>query len=176
MEMSIFITNLGKYNEGCLIGKWVRLPVPLDKLDAVLAEIGINDEYEEYFITDFESSFVGMSAAVGEFSSVEALNELAETIDGLSTDEEEKLGALLESELCNNIYEIAELVERLDDFDLLKGIDDDEGLGFYYAEECGCLEIPENLKTYFDYEAYGRDIRLESNIIYTTYGCLIDNR
>ena len=176
MEMSIFITNLGKYNEGYLVGKWVRLPVPSDKLNAVLEEIGINEEYEEYFITDFESSFVGMGAAVGEYTSVAALNELAETIDGLSAAEEEKLGALLESELCRDTQEIAALIEQLDSFDLITGVDDDEALGYYYAEECGGLDIPENLKNYFDYAAYGRDIRLESNIIYTTYGCLIDNR
>ena len=166
MEMSIFITNLGKYNEGYLVGKWVRLPVPSDKLNAVLEEIGINEEYEEYFITDFESSFVGMGAAVGEYTSVAALNELAETIDGLSAAEEEKLGALLESELCRDTQEIAALIEQLDSFDLITGVDDDEALGYY----------SENLKNYFDYAAYGRDIRLESNIIYTTYGCLIDNR
>ena len=48
MSMSIYLTNLGKYNEGYLIGKWVKLPVAADKLDEVLEEIGINEEYEEY--------------------------------------------------------------------------------------------------------------------------------
>ena len=44
-NISIFITNLGRYNEGVLMGEWVRLPVPADKLEEVLARIGINGEY-----------------------------------------------------------------------------------------------------------------------------------
>ena len=55
MSMEIFLTNLGKYVEGCLVGQWVKLPVPEDKLESVLKQIGINDEYEEYFITDYET-------------------------------------------------------------------------------------------------------------------------
>ncbi len=41
--MKIFITNLGRYNEGYLVGKWVKLPVCEDVLDKVLKEIGINE-------------------------------------------------------------------------------------------------------------------------------------
>lgn len=59
---------------------------------------------------------------------------------------------------------------------LLYGIEDDEALGYYFAEEVDCLEIPENIRNYFDYEAYGRDIRLSGNITYTSFGCLIDYR
>ena len=32
------------------------------------------------------------------------------------------------------------------------------------------------LAAYFDYEAYGRDIRMEAAVTYTSYGCVIDNR
>ena len=38
------------------------------------------------------------------------------------------------------------------------------------------IDIPENIQPYFDYEAYGRDIRLESSCLYTSYGFLLDNR
>lgn len=176
MSMSIYLTNLGKYNEGYLIGKWVKLPVAADKLDEVLEEIGINEEYEEYFITDYETDFDGMRDVIGEYTSVVALNELAELIENLSEADEEKLGAILECESCRSISGVAELIEQLDNYDLLCGIEDDEALGYYFADELCCLEISENIKSYFDYEAYGRDIRLEGNITYTSYGCLLDNR
>ena len=35
--LKIYITNLGKYNEGELVGKWVELPC--EDLDEVLKEI-----------------------------------------------------------------------------------------------------------------------------------------
>lgn len=176
MSIKIFLTNLGKYNEGYLIGKWVKLPISEDELKEVLAEISINEEYEEYFISDYETTFEGMKYVIGEYTSVQALNALAKEIEALSEDKKEKLAAVLESEYCHSIEDVREVVVSLDDYGLIKGIDDDEQLGHYYAEECGYIEsVPKHLRGYFDYEAFGRDIRLEGSITHTTYGCLIYN-
>ena len=62
--MKIFITNLGKYCEGYLVGKWVKLPISDDKLDEVLKQIGINEYYEEYFISDCENDIIGLSDVI----------------------------------------------------------------------------------------------------------------
>ena len=55
MKIEGYITNLGKYNEGELIGRWIEFPIDEDDLKKALEEIGINEEYEEYFITDYEN-------------------------------------------------------------------------------------------------------------------------
>ena len=175
--MKIFITNLGMYNEGYLVGKWVKLPVSEDKLDEVLKAIGINEYYEEFFISDFENEqIIGLSEVVSEYSSVQALNKLAQRLEELSDDEADKLGAVLEYEACRSVSDVLELLDKLDEFDLLTDVTDDEELGYYYAEEYCSIDIPENIQPYFDYEAYGRDIRLESSCLYTSYGFLLDNR
>ena len=177
--MKIFITNLGRYNEGYLVGKWVKLPVSEDKLDEVLEEIGIDNEYyEEYFITDTdcENEIIGIGDVISEYSSVQALNELAQRLEELSDNEADKLGAVLEYEACRSVSDVLELLDKLDEFDLLTDVTDDEELGYYYAEEYCCIDIPEHIQPYFDYEAYGRDIRLESSCLYTSYGFLLDNR
>ena len=177
--MKIFITNLGRYNEGYLVGKWVKLPVSEDKLDEVLEEIGIDNEYyEEYFITDTdcENEIIGIGDVISEYSSVQALNELAQRLEELSDNEADKLGAVLEYEACRSVSDVLELLDELDNFDLLTDVTDDEELGYYYAEEYCSIDIPENIQPYFDYEAYGRDIRLESSCLYTSYGFLLDNR
>ena len=36
-----FITNLGKYNEGILVGEWVKFPVTNEEMQAVFRRIGI---------------------------------------------------------------------------------------------------------------------------------------
>ena len=175
--MKIFITNLGMYNEGYLVGKWVKLPVSEDKLDEVLKAIGINEYYEEFFISDFENErIIGLSEVVSEYSSVQALNKLAQRLEELSDDEADKLGAVLEYEACRSVSDVLELLDELDNFDLLTDVTDDEELGYYYAEEYCSIDIPENIQPYFDYEAYGRDIRLEISCLYTSYGFLLDNR
>ena len=174
-NISIYITNLGKYNEGYLMGEWVKLPVPADKLDEVLERIGIDGEYEEYFITDYEASFANLN--LSEYTSIEALNEFAERLDEMESWEVEKLAAVLEYETVSSITDIMDIIDHLDDFDILADVEDDEGLGRYYAEEFCTLEaVPEYLRRYFDYEAYGRDIRLESVGCYTSYGFVMDNR
>ena len=174
--MKIFITNLGKYTEGYLIGKWVKLPVSEDKLNEVLEAIGINEYYEEYFITDYENEIIGIGDVISEYSSVQALNELAQRLEDLSDDEVDKLGAVLEYEACRSVSEVLELLDKLDEFDLLTDVTDDEELGYYYAEEYCCIDIPESIQPYFDYEKYGRDVRLQSCCLYTSYGFLLDNR
>jgi len=48
-KMVVYLTNLGRYNEGVLQGKWLKLPASKEALEKVLDEIGINEMYEEYF-------------------------------------------------------------------------------------------------------------------------------
>lgn len=175
-SMKVFITNLGRYNEGYLVGKWVKLPVDDETLDKVLTEIGINEQYEEYFITDYENTLVGIGDVISEYSSVAALNKLAQRLEVLSDADADKLGAVLEYEACKSVSEVIDLLDELDEFDLLPDVENDEDLGYYYVEEYGSIDIPESIRAYFDYEAYGRDIRLESSCLFTSYGFLLDNR
>lgn len=174
-KISIFITNLGRYNEGYLMGEWVKLPVPEDRLEEVLARVGINEHYEEYFITDYESTFPNLQ--IGEYASISELNELAERIEELADYDYEKLAAVLECESSMSIAEILAIIEDLDSFDLLADVDSDLALGEYYADCCCIFQgVPDHIQMYFDFEAYGRDIRLESNLCFTSYGAVIDNR
>ena len=50
-DMQVYIANLGKYNEGELVGAWFTFPIDFEE---VKEKIGLNDEYEEYAIHDYE--------------------------------------------------------------------------------------------------------------------------
>ena len=50
-DMQVYIANLGKYNEGELVGAWFTFPIDFEE---VKEKIGLNDEYEEYSIHDHE--------------------------------------------------------------------------------------------------------------------------
>ena len=74
--IQVYLTNLGKYNEGYLIGKFIKLPIKEEHFEKALKEIGIDGvEYEEYFITDVESDISGLSEVITEYTSIKALNE-----------------------------------------------------------------------------------------------------
>ena len=63
-DFEAFVTNLGKYNEGMLVGEWVKLPTTEEEMQKVFERIGIGKQdefgqpYEEWFITDYESPSV----------------------------------------------------------------------------------------------------------------------
>ena len=176
-RISIYLTNLGKYVEGCLMGEWVKLPVDKDKLQDVLDRIGIDrQQYEEYFISDYEALLGNLH--ISEYSSIQELNELAERLEDLADHEYEKLAAVLECESSMSIAEVLEIIDELDNFDLLEDVDNDEALAAYYIDNGYIFcDVPDNIKTYLDLDRLGRDIRLEStNVCYTSYGAVIDNR
>ena len=72
-EMRIYIANLGKYNEGELVGAWFTPPVDFEE---VKERIGLNDEYEEYAIHDYELPF-----EIDEYTPIEEVNRLYECGD-----------------------------------------------------------------------------------------------
>ena len=174
-RLKIYLTNLGKYNEGVLIGEWVKLPVDDGALEEVMKRIGIRSGYEEYFITDFESSIANLN--IGEFTPVGLVNELARQLDTLDDWAYEKLCAVVEAECPDTAHGVLALIEELAGFDLIPEVDDEESLGEYYAEACGIFtSLPETVQRYFDYEAYGRDIHAEGRGIFTSFGYVEDNR
>lgn len=172
--LSVFITNLGKYNEGELVGDWLGLPTDYETLHETLKSIGIGGRYEEWFITDYECSISGMTDYLGEYENLDELNYMAELIDECSRSDEEKLEAVLDYESPNGAGRIIEIIMNLDDYDFSSSIEDDEDLGRYYIEELNALDVPEYLSSCINYEAYGRDVRLNSNGNFSKYGWVND--
>ena len=90
------LTNLGKYNEGELVYKWIHLPISDKELSQVLKDIGIDGiSYEEYFITDYNCDIDGVYDKLGEYTSIRDLNALAERFDCMSSHEIEKFEAII---------------------------------------------------------------------------------
>lgn len=177
MKLEVFLTNLGRYNEGYLVGKFAKLPIEEKDLQGVLKEIGIDGiNYEEYFISDIETDISGLSESISEYTSIRELNELARRFCELDESDSVKLTAILESERYGNIYDIITTINELNEWELYSDIENEEDLGRLFADEYESLSIPDNVKPYFDYEAYGRDLRLEMNCSFTTYGLIVDNR
>lgn len=162
--LRIFITNLKKYNKGSLVGEWVELPVTAEALDAVFERIGINEENEEYFITDYESDIEDLK--VEEFENIDDLNEMAESIENMDDDEREICSALLKEG-----YSLEEAIDKIDDCIIYADCYTMEEVAEQYIEETGILDsIPEDLRWYFDYEKYGRDMEIEGHFVRTDSG------
>lgn len=176
-----FITNLGKYNEGELVGEWVKFPTTAEELKEVFKRIGIGQKddfgqpYEEWFITDYDCYVDGLYSKLGEYESLDELNYLASKLDEMSESEYAQFQAGMEmGDHCGSLQEIINLTENLDCYEVYPDIHDYDDLGRYYIEELDVMQVPEHLQNYIDYEAYGRDVALEENGTFTDQGYVRD--
>lgn len=159
MTFKIYLTNLGKYNEGELVGKWVDM-FDHEEWEKELESIGVEEgtNYEEFFITDTDTDIEGVSDYVDEYMSLDTLDELADRLSDLSEYQlEEELEAILEV-YTSDLEKALDLIESCD-YCYVSGIMSDEELGEYAVDE-GLFEIdiPEALSSYINYEKIGRDL------------------
>lgn len=171
-----FVTNLGRYNEGVLDGEFLKLPATTEEVQALLRRIHVDGvQYEEIFITDYETDVSGLYDYLPEYADLDELNYLAALLDDLDEDDREKFEAALSSgEHTSGLKDLINLAQNLDCYDYYPGICDEDDLGRYMIDEMGALEVPEYLENYIDYEAYGRDVSLEDGGTFTENGYIVD--
>ena len=176
-----FITNLGKYNEGELVGEWVKFPTTAEEMKEVFKRIGIGQRddfgqpYEEWFITDYDCYVDGLYDKLGEYENLDELNYLASKLDEMSESEYAQFQAGMEmGDHCGSLQEIINLTENLDCYEIYPNIEDYDDLGRYYIEELEVMQVPEHLQNYIDYEAYGRDVAMDENGSFTDQGYVRD--
>ena len=163
------LTNLGKYNEGGLDYVWVSFPCDEDDFQDSLEKIGIGKDrgdgsvYEEYFFSDWDTDYDWVDLSnLGEYEDFDDVNEYAESLENIVDDgtEEEFKAAM---EYSGDFHEAVDLVEtgsvaKISDESMSNRMD--EAIGAYYVDTMGFSGLS-NVEEYFDYEAYGRDIRIE---------------
>ncbi|ASF27894.1 antirestriction protein ArdA [Bacillus amyloliquefaciens] len=160
MEMRVYISNLGKYNEGELAGDWFTPPINMEE---VKESIGLNGDYEEIAIHDYELPF-----EISEYTSINEINRLCAMVEEIEgTPIYHELSAILGMWFGS----LEELLENVEDIVCYSDCDSMEDVARYYVEETGMLgEVPTNLQNYIDYHALGRDMEIEGNFLVTSHG------
>lgn len=176
-----YITNLGKYNEGELVGEWVKFPTTYEEMQKVFERIGIGKEdefgniYEEWFITDYDCYVDGLHDILGEYESLDELNYLANAIEAMDKSDFERFEAAIGiGDYAGSVKDLINLTENLNKYDFYPDVHDHDDLGRMYIDEYGAMEVSDHLKNYIDYEAYGRDIALDENGHFTDQGYVRD--
>ena len=172
-----YITNLGKYAEGQLVGETLKFPATTEEVQSLLKNIGVDGvRYEEFFITAFDGDVMGLYDYLTEYENLDELNHLAHLISELDSDEIETLEAVLnKGDHTSSVADIINLVHNLDCYDLHPGVTDDETLGRIYVEDMELLDVPDNVLPYFDFEAYGRDARINEGGHFAPGGYVFNN-
>ena len=172
-----YITNLGKYAEGQLVGETLKFPATTEEVQSLLKNIGVDGvRYEEFFITAFDGDVMGLYDYLTEYENLDELNHLAHLISELDSDEIETLEAALnKGDHTSSVADIINLVHNLDCYSLHPGVTDDETLGRIYVEDMELLDVPDNVLPYFDFEAYGRDMRINEDGGFVKGGFFLPN-
>ena len=124
------------------------------------------------FFTSFDSDVLGLYDYLYECENIDELNELGHALlevrdkGGLETFE----AALVLGNHTRSVKDLINLTQNLDLYRFYPDISDDEGLGRLYADELGTIDIPEHIQNYFDYEAYGRDVRINEGGVFAPGG------
>lgn len=154
MEVKVYIANLGKYNEGVLQGAWFALPVDFD---FVAEKIGLNNEYEEYAIHDFESP-----VDIPEYISIDELNDM---YDMLCEIEEHGIVECDMKEVISEMGGLDELYSNLDNI-INHGRSSFETYAYDFLyeqlESCG---VDSWILNYIDYEKYAKDLLIEGYFV-----------
>ena len=165
-KVRIFLTNLGKYNEGELVGEWVDLPV--QNFKPILDKIGIDGKnYEEVFITDYEAPF-----EIGEYENINALNEKVKKIETLDEEQKDILYSLADEWDFDELYEKVANgnYTYIPQGSIKNAIGENEAsnidLAYGYIDMLGGIEgmSKETLEQYFDYDSFGETLSYD----YTT--------
>ena len=153
---------LGKYNEGEVVGETLKFPTTTEEVQALLKRIGVDEvRYEEFFITSFDGDVLGLYDYLTEYENLDELNHLACLLSELDQSDLEKFEAVIDcGSHTSSVADLINLTQNLDCYEFYPDIENEEDLGRYFSED---LPIPDELKDYFDYEAYGRDISINKS-------------
>lgn len=142
-------------------GKEKNIEFPAD-IDDVKNRFGLNDDNAEFMVVDDNTNLIV------EYDSIETISAFAEMVEDV------------EVELVKAIHEVTgykahDFVDYEFDFSncsLLPDVNSKYELGHYYIDELVGIQnlSKEQLETYFNYEAYGRDIDIENAGGFSDYG------
>ena len=168
--LNIYVNTWGNYNEnGADGGEWITLPMDADELNETLEKIAdaMGDNDPEWFVNDYEWTCEWEGREIDENENYDDLNEYCQSLSELDEYQSKVYAAAVEY-FGRDYVEI----DEIDEFNLYTDITDNYDLGYYWAVESGCYDT-ENmgaLGRYIDYEGFGRDIALEADGGFTSYG------
>lgn len=162
--LSIWYGNLEAYNNGALRGQWIDFEeMDRDEIEEVMNKISRNGR-DECMIFDYESR---CGIDVGEYASIEELFEIYEICENIIDQYGDECGEYAIKTFCD--YYGAKYLTDIEhyDFYFYSECYSMADVAFEVVDQCGYLdEMPENLRGYFDYEKFGRDLDIEGHFNY----------
>ena len=173
-EFTAHIANLGKYNAGTLADTGLSFPATTGQVQEALRKIGVDGlRYEEIIVLEYSIGVKGVARALGEYTHIDELNYLAGRLEGLDPEDMEKfIAAVKHGEYAGSAEQLINLTYNLDRYELYP-VQNAEEYGLWLVDELAAMELPEQARDYFDFEAYGEATAINEGGTFTSRGYML---
>lgn len=172
--LNIFVNTWGNYNEnGADGGEWITLPMTPEELKEKMQSIAdaMGDHDPEFFINDYEWTVEIELGDVHEMDSITEWNEHCNDAINLEEYEIEEIAAAMEA--FDMTFTEAKERQQRGCFIFYAG-QTLEDVAYELADEwLNQKDIPSFIASYFDYEAFARDLGFDG-YTETKYGVILD--
>ena len=174
VEFTANIANLQTYNIGLTRSTDLSFPTTTEQVQAALYRIGVYGiRCQEVIILDYSIGIKGVARALGEYTHIDELNYLASRISGLDPEELLKFTAAVEhGEYANSAEDLINLTYNLDRYEIYP-VQNAEEYGLWLVDELLTMELPEQARDYFDFEAYGEATAINEGGTFTSQGYML---
>jgi len=145
----IYVADLGAYNAGKLIGKWLDLTTfeevgdLQNEIDKIACSSGYGDEWA---IHDYSN----MPSSLGENPDLEKVLEIAELIKEHSFNVVDAFINIFSYDDLDNLED-----SYCGEWDSFKAFSDD------IFDECYLHDVPDHIQNYIDYEGFSKDLSMD---------------
>lgn len=173
--MTARLFNADKVQDGEVAEIGVEFPTTREAMREALKAIGVDGiRCRDVFLIEHDSNLSGFCHCINLSDSVDELNYLCRLLSDMTDTELATFQAVVEFGAHNsNTTDLINLALNVESYDFYMGVDSDKELGHIYADDMGFIQIPEDVRPYFDFEAYGRKVRSDNKGCFVNGGYLI---
>ena len=149
----------------------VVFPTTKVAIQEALKAVGVDGiRCRNVFLIEHDSNLSGFCHCLNQSDSVDELNYLCRLLSDMTDTELATFRAVVEYGAHNeNAAALINLALNVESYDFYAGVDSDKELGRIYVEDMGTIDVPEEVRPFFDYAAYGRKVREDDK------GCFVND-
>lgn len=188
--------DLDRLKNSDFTSQWHSFPTTRESLQATLKDIGVDGKAHVHFlVTDYDTVIHELNSVLPRFADLDELNYLAVKMDGLSEQQHDIFRSVVEAgRHCESMKDIINITENMDCFDIqpayasnqygefLSIMASDKFAGtidkLSKSQDPEMRELAEyitRLETYFDADAYAKDVVKAENGVFTEQGYLTES-
>ena len=172
MKFEALVSNLNSDHDEKYVERKIDFPASGEELEKLFEELGVDKNQTKLYFQNVNLRFEEFDYLICGHFKIKRINEITRKLSEFTDEQFDILRAIDETEGLNYLYQLEDIVDHIDDYELLPDIRSDEDLADYFMEN---IDV-ESLRAYVNRHQLGHDIRATLNEGHSKYGCLVDNR